>query len=295
MRFYIIDDDRASRSMLKAILLEQELGMVIGESDSGAAAIPQVVALSPDVVLIDLLMPDMDGIETVRTLREQGFTGQFIMLSQVVDKEMVGESYMAGIDFFIHKPINRIEVRTIVKRLTEQQKLQESLHIIRESLANIGGGTVGSKPTVRDDTMLVMQDMGIIGEAGVEDIALIVAVLFELGQPSELPPLKELYIAAVLKKGRSKKELPKEVKAMEQRIRRTILTGMEHVASLGAVDYTIAEFEYYAPRFFDFQEITNRMRQLQKESFSVKPMKVNVKKFISVLYKEVTDRQKKYR
>lgn len=292
MRYFIVDDDKASRSMLKAILLDLELGVVIGDSDSGVAAVPHILALSPDVVLIDLLMPEMDGIETVRLLREQGFCGQFIMLSQVVNKEMVGESYQAGIDFFIHKPINRIEVQTIVRRITEQQKLKESLEMIRESLANIGNETKKVTPSVKENVMTVLQGMGIIGESGSRDISMIMAILFEQGQLSELPPLKELYETAALKMGSSKQEIPKEVKAMEQRIRRAILTGMEHLASLGAVDYTITEFEYYAPRYFDFQEITNRMRQIQGESSTVRTMKVNIKKFLYVLYMEMKDRQK---
>ena len=51
---------------------------------------------------------------------------------------------------------------------------------------------------------------------------------------------------------------------MEQRIRRTILTAMNNLASLGSIDYTNPEFEYYAPRYFDFQEIRNQMIQIQE-------------------------------
>ena len=50
-------------------------------------------------------------------------------------------------------------------------------------------------------------------------------------------------------------DIKKESKAIEQRIRRTILAAVNNLASLGCVDYTNPEFEYYAPRYFDFQEI----------------------------------------
>ena len=112
--------------MLKNILAEQE-GIVIGEAESGVKAIPKRFSLAPDVVLIDLLMPELDGIETIQQLKTQGYNGQFIMLSQVVNKEMVGEAYQVGVEFFIHKPINQIEVQSIVRRTAEQLRLKNSL------------------------------------------------------------------------------------------------------------------------------------------------------------------------
>lgn len=293
MRYFIVDDDKASRLMLKNILEGQELGMVIGEADSGVRAIPQILSLTPDLVLIDLLMPDLDGIETIQQLKSQGFNGQFIMLSQVVSKEMVGEAYQVGVEFFIHKPINQIEVQSVLRRTAEQLRLKNSLTTIRESLALIG--TLDQpkvKRTIKEIVLAKLHDMGIIGESGSRDIVTIVEVLAEQNA-AQLPPLKELYEAALHKMGVQAKEIPKESKAMEQRIRRSILTAMDHLASLGAVDYTISEFEYYAPRFFDFQEITQRMKQIQEESFGMKAVKVNSKKFLQVLYIETMEEQKK--
>ena len=86
-------------------------------------------------------MPELDGIETMEQLRKQGFQGQFIMISQIVNKEMVGEAYEKGVEFFIHKPINRVEVQSILKKMAEQFRLKNSLISIRESLAHIGSAT----------------------------------------------------------------------------------------------------------------------------------------------------------
>ncbi|WP_301108772.1 response regulator [Sporosarcina sp.] len=294
MRYFIVDDDKASRLMLKNILVEQNLGMVIGEAESGGNAIPQILSLAPDLVLIDLLMPELDGIETIQQLKTQGFTGQFIMLSQVVSKEMVGEAYQVGVEFFIHKPINQIEVQSVLRRTTEQLRLKNSLLTIRESLAQLGAEEQ-SKPArpVKDIVLSKLHDMGIIGENSTRDIVAITEVLIERNV-AQLPPLKELYEVALGKMGIEQKDIAKESKAMEQRIRRSIQTAMDHLASLGAVDYTIDEFEYYAPRYFDFQEITQRMKQIQEESFIIRPSKVNSKKFLQVLYIETAEEQKKF-
>ena len=58
------------------------------------------------------------------------------MISQVVNKEMVGEAYEKGVEFFIHKPINRIEVKSILAKTAEQFRLKDSIMAIRESLAH---------------------------------------------------------------------------------------------------------------------------------------------------------------
>ncbi|PIC69965.1 MULTISPECIES: response regulator [unclassified Sporosarcina] len=291
MRYFIVDDDKASRVMLKNILTEAE-GMVIGEADSGVKAIPQILSLAPDVVLIDLLMPELDGIETIQQLKTEGYSGQFIMLSQVVNKEMVGEAYQVGVEFFIHKPINQIEVQSIVRRTAEQLRLKNSLLTIRESLAQFASVEQPKvQQPVKDIVLKKLHDMGIYSDSASRDIIAIMEVLTEQ-RAIQLPPLKGLYEDALTKLGVPDQDIQKESKAMEQRIRRAILTAMEHLASLGAVDYTIDEFEYYAPRFFDFQEISLRMKQIQEETFDNKPIKVNSKKFLHVLYMETVDKRK---
>ncbi|ARD48518.1 histidine kinase [Sporosarcina sp. P37] len=291
MRYFIVDDDKASRLMLKNILAGED-GLVIGEADSGVKAIPQIITLAPDVVLIDLLMPELDGIETIQQLKSQGYNGHFIMLSQVINKEMVGEAYQVGVEFFIHKPINQIEVQSVVRRTADQLRLKNSLLTIRESLAQLGSaGPPKVQRPVKDIVLKKLHDMGIFSDSGVRDIVAIIEVLIEK-RAVQLPPLKELYESALIKMGVEMQDLSKESKAMEQRIRRSIQTAMDHLASLGAVDYTIDEFEYYAPRFFDFQEISLRMKQIQEEDFALKPVKVNSKKFLQVLYMETAEERK---
>lgn len=287
MRYFIVDDDRASRVMLKQIIEDSGLGTVIGEACNGEDAIPQILMTQPEFVLIDLLMPKLDGIATVEQLMQNRFEGLFIMISQVVNKEMVGEAYEKGIEFFIHKPINRIEVENVLKKTTEQFRLKNSLLVIRQSLTNIElSEQKAHKATARDHIQSILNDMGIVGEIGSEDIvAIIEALLAHQHKIAPLPPLKELYeeIAAITKT--TPDEILKESKAIEQRIRRTILAAMINLANLGVVDYTNSEFEYYAPRYFDFKEIRQLMTQI--EDHKNRKAKVNIKKFIQVLYSDI--------
>lgn len=294
MRYFIIDDDTASRRMLHTIINESGIGLVIGEAKSGVESLSDVLLTDPDIVLIDLLMPELDGIETIEQLRNEGFQGQFIMISQVVNKEMVGEAYEQGVEFFIHKPINRVEVTSILKKTKEQFQLKNSLLQIRESLSLIDPDNKQERQQdVKGIVISILKDMGIVGEAGSDDIISVIEIAMnQHAHHGQLPPLKELYEATALKCSTKKVDIHKESKAIEQRIRRTILTAVNNLATLGSIDYTNPEFEYYAPRYFDFQEIRNRMMQIQKEDANLKKIKVNIRKFLQVLYLETSDKYK---
>ncbi|KOO48343.1 response regulator [Viridibacillus arvi] len=288
MRYFIVDDDAASRRMLKQIIIEGDLGVVIGEADSGESALPLILSSHPDLVLIDLLMPNLDGIETIEQLRKQGFKGHFVMISQVVNKEMVGQAYEKDVEFFIHKPINRVEVQNVLKKTAERFLLKRSLLTIRESLINFEETTKEeTHRTIKDVVLSILNDMGIVGEVGSDDILSIMELLINRSESSmQLPALKDLYEELASETKTNGVEIMKESKAIEQRIRRTILAAMNNLATLGVVDYTNPEFEYYAPRYFEFSEIRTCMRSIQEDSKMTRKIKVNVKKFLQVLYVE---------
>ena len=289
MRYFIVDDDRASRIMLSHIIDDSALGTVIGEATTGEEAIPQILMTQPDFVLIDLLMPDLDGIATMERLYENRFQGSFIMISQVSNKEMVAEAYEKGVDFFIHKPINKIEVQTILRKTEEQHRLKNSIQAIRQSLTSFETPQPQTKKTVRDHIQSILNDMGIVGEVGSEDITKIVEQLVsEKHNLAPLPPLKELYEQLAMLTKTTPDDILKESKAIEQRIRRTILAAMINLANLGIVDYTNSEFEYYAPRYFDLTDIRQLMNQIELDG--ERKAKVNIKKFLQVLYSDILNR-----
>ena len=294
MRYFIVDDDAASRRMLKQIIVEGDMGVIIGEADSGMNALEPILSSDPDFVLIDLLMPRLDGIETMEQLRKQGFKGHFIMISQVENKEMVGEAYEKEVEFFIHKPINRIEVQSILRKTSERFLLKKSLLTIRKSILNFEEeAKEESHRTMKDVVSSILNDMGIVGEVGSDDIVSIIDNLYSREEITmQIPPLKDIYEELASKSKFSSAEIIKESKAIEQRIRRTISVAMNNLATLGVVDYTNPEFEYYAPRYFEFAEIRSLMKTIQENEAIPKKIKINVKKFLQVLYVEATEKFK---
>lgn len=294
MRYFIVDDDAASRRMLKQIILEGDMGVIIGEADSGMNALEPILSSDPDFVLIDLLMPNLDGIETIDQLRKQGFKGHFIMISQVENKEMIGEAYEKDIEFFIHKPINRIEVQSVLKRTTERLLLKKSLLTIRKSILHFEEeAKEESYRTIKDVVSSILNDMGILGEVGSDDIVSIIDFLSSNEEKTmQIPPLKDIYEELASQSKISSAEIIKESKAIEQRIRRTISIAMNNLATLGVVDYTNPEFEYYAPRYFEFAEIRALMKTIEENEPAPKKTKINVKKFLQVLYVETNEKFK---
>jgi two-component system response regulator YcbB len=134
-----------------------------------------------------------------------------------------------------------------------------------------------------------------IGESGCKDL---VDILFYLDKHEsqghighEFPSLKDIFNNVAIKKlslsSPDANDIKKEVKALEQRVRRTIFQGLIHSASLGITDYTNPIFEEYAPKFFDFTEIRKLMINLQNNSKpSISDCHINVKKFVKVLFIE---------
>ncbi|WP_051250392.1 response regulator [Paenibacillus harenae] len=292
--FVIVDDDAVSRRMLQNIIEQCKLGEVAGTAGEGSEGTRIILELKPDIVLIDLLMPDQDGIETITQLKDRGYKGKFIMISQIENKEVVGLAYQRGIEFFIHKPINRLEVEAVLLKVNEQRKYERHILEIKQSLAKFDPvelPAVRREPTAREVVKPILMDLGIIGETGSKDVVSLMEYLIEYRQAGDFPPLKELYESVARTYKQSKSDVEKETKAIEQRIRRTIMAALTHLASIGLTDYSNPKFEHYAPLYFDFQDIRIKMKVMDEEENPEKG-KVNIKKFLQVFYIEVLEKMK---
>ena len=301
MKFLIVDDSPTIRVMLSNIIEEEELGTVAGEAVDGSEVYADILAEQGiDILIIDLLMPNRDGIETIREIAPF-FRGKIIMISQVETKDMIGEAYSLGVDHYITKPINRCEVVNILKKVSNQLQLEKSLTDIQKSLSFLTNHSQKKSPErlkhstqnpIIQSGKNILYELGIIGESGCKDLLDILAILslLEKGGVRETPPLKDLYEKVIEKRlGHSspQQELKKEIKAVEQRIRRAIHQALQSIASLGLTDYSNPKFEHYSSSFFDYTQVRMKMFELEgKIHDEYSHCRINIKKFIQALYLE---------
>jgi DNA-binding NarL/FixJ family response regulator len=123
IRILVADDHKLFREGLCALLNGAVGTAVVGEASTGAEAIVQADALTPDVILMDVMMPDMNGIEaTRRILADQPDIG-IIMLTMLEDDDSLFAAMCAGARGYILKGADKAEVLKTVMAVAEGQAL----------------------------------------------------------------------------------------------------------------------------------------------------------------------------
>ena len=112
----ICDDAAFMRMMIKDILTKNGY-TVAGEAENGAKAVEKYTELKPDLVLMDITMPEMDGIQALKKIRELDPKASVIMCSAMGQQAMVIESIQAGAKDFIVKPFQAERVIEAVKKV----------------------------------------------------------------------------------------------------------------------------------------------------------------------------------
>ncbi len=123
IRILVVDDHKLFREGLAALLNAAAETAVAGEAATGAEAIAQAAAVTPDVILMDIQMPDMNGIEaTRRILADQPDIG-VIMLTMLEDDDSLFAAMRAGARGYILKGADKAEVLKTVTAVAEGQAL----------------------------------------------------------------------------------------------------------------------------------------------------------------------------
>jgi len=166
MRLLIADDHPLFRIGLRAAL-EKEGFSVIGEAGDGIEAVRLVEIYQPEVVILDIRMPNMDGIEACAELRRKGYTGLVVMLTTFTEAAIQNKAASAGANAYFSKEVSPAELARRIQRLTINPddstftpppvpsltpREQEVLDLLAKGLtAREMGEILGLKPdTVRD-------------------------------------------------------------------------------------------------------------------------------------------------
>lgn len=112
----IVDDSAFMRFHLKRMMDSLD-NVVATEAANGTEAIREYARLKPDIVLMDIVMPGIEGVETVRQICESDPTARVIMISSVSYRGKVEEALAAGAKCFLPKPVTTEQLRNAIEQV----------------------------------------------------------------------------------------------------------------------------------------------------------------------------------
>ena len=120
IRVLVVDDHAILRDGIRSLLESQEDIIVVGEAENGADAIEIVRKVLPDIVLMDISMPCMNGLEATRSIKEQSPQVKVLILTQHDNREYIGPALQAGAAGYVLKRSGRREMLNALRQVYEQ-------------------------------------------------------------------------------------------------------------------------------------------------------------------------------
>ncbi|MFG3159109.1 response regulator [Streptomyces sp. NPDC048232] len=171
VRVLLVDDEPLVRAGLRAVLEAQPDIEVVGEAADGAAVVPLVRRLRPDVVAMDVRMPLLDGIEATRALlRTVADPPKILVVTTFENDEYVYEALRAGADGFLLKRARPAEIVHAVRLIAEGESLlfPASVRQLATEYGDDGGGNRAARATVerarlteREGEVLLLMSRGL--------------------------------------------------------------------------------------------------------------------------------------
>lgn len=116
----VADDSEFARKNI-ARIISKAGGDVIGEATNGMEAVDLYFKLNPDLMLLDITMPVLDGVETLRRIIEKDKDAKVIIVSSIGHKEMVWKAICLGAQHYVTKPFNPDYASTIIQSVVERE------------------------------------------------------------------------------------------------------------------------------------------------------------------------------
>lgn len=175
IRLVVVDDHALFRAGLVSLLGEMSDFQVVGEAGNGRDALEVIENLHPDMVLLDVNMPVMNGVETVKTLKQSGFKGHIVMLTISKHEEDLFGAIQGGADGYLLKN-------------SEPEDLRKALCLVAE------GQSIVSPEVTRPLLKAVAQNQGLVLDGGLSKRE--VEVLEYLAQgKTTIQIAEELYVS----------------------------------------------------------------------------------------------------
>jgi pilus assembly protein CpaE len=185
IRVLIVDDIPETRDHLTKLLGFESDIEVVGSASSGSESLSMATELTPDVVLMDINMPDMDGIAATEQLSAQVPTAAVVMMSVQGEADYLRRSMLAGAREFLVKPFSSDELTASIRQVYTRER--EKLSRMSAMPVMAGGGAAGAASSSDDDgghdgqVVAIFSPKGGVGRTTVA-VNLAVAAATELGR-----------------------------------------------------------------------------------------------------------------
>jgi two-component system, NarL family, response regulator DevR len=157
-RIMIVDDHEVVRLGMRAVFeLEPDLA-VVGEASSGAEALAKVPVLDPQLILMDVRMEKMDGIEACREIKSRYPDVHILMITSYSDEEAVISSVLAGASGYLLKHLSRAELLRSIRHVAAGQTLIDA-NAKKQAMEKLAE-TPGSELTEREREVLALVARG---------------------------------------------------------------------------------------------------------------------------------------
>ncbi|MCC7185758.1 MAG: sigma-54-dependent Fis family transcriptional regulator [Acidobacteria bacterium] len=157
VRVLVVEDDPAQRTGLTQLI--SGWGFDVSNAPDGAAALQQVAAAPPDVIVSDLVMPNMGGLDLLRSLRQQGLEITTILLTAQATVDTAIEAIRLGAYDYVSKPIDPQRLRILLDQVVERLARQQEVAVLRRQLRDHGrfGTLIGASRPMREVYQLLEQ------------------------------------------------------------------------------------------------------------------------------------------
>lgn len=122
MKILVVDDEQVIRDLLTQLLHMKGHEVALGVS--GQEAVSKAQAEAFDLIFMDIMMPDMDGVEALKQIRRQSSSAIVVMMTGFAVEEKIREAMAEGAFEFLYKPFNIMEVTVILDKLLKRKGLK---------------------------------------------------------------------------------------------------------------------------------------------------------------------------
>lgn len=153
IRILVVDDQNLIRQTIQMYLEEESDLEVIGYAENGTTALQLIEKLNPDIVMMDLEMPDMDGLTTIQIIRDRFSQTKILVLSSFDDRENINQAIKAGAKGYLTKATPARELANAV-RSVNQGYFQLGPGLMEKLVISISNDTEVSSKSIEDKLII---------------------------------------------------------------------------------------------------------------------------------------------